>query len=510
LIAAALVASALAAPVGSAATKGTTAFTCKKKASEGGAGFTDADCRVQSESKAKYEHVAIAENTPTTTFTESVEAGGGGKEPTILKITFPGPTVFQFVAAEVNGAGWQENAKAANGEHYVRGEASYTYSGVEVTQPAGKGCKVSADEGGKAGKAGVIATSTLLTTTKERGDSVKLSPAIGSAFASFVISGCEGIYAPYNKTYEVGGSVIVPKEGARLVFKHAEITTQGTLVVTGGSKLGIEGAITVSGGGTESTYTSLSPTTVSNGETKGTTVFTCKKKVSEGGSGFLKEHCRPEDATEKGATYEHVTIPEGVFTGVEGSNKLTGGETATMKMATTVSGVPFELQATGASATGFVGNRRDPSGEHLAMGEGRAVFTGVSVTKPAGKGCKVFTYNEGKGAEGVIDTTRLRAATTGVGDAVEISGVESQILASFEVEGCETAALNGIWKIEGRVKGTPNGSALNFTHANTTEQKTLKTKGMTFTVGLEGSLTFRGAGAESTRTPLGATTVETP
>jgi hypothetical protein len=65
-----------------AATKGTTAFTCKKMAVEGGAGFSREHCKVEDAvgTSAKYEHLAIAESAKTEV-TVSNETTNGEKRP---------------------------------------------------------------------------------------------------------------------------------------------------------------------------------------------------------------------------------------------------------------------------------------------------------------------------------------------------------------------------------------------------------------------------------------------
>jgi len=49
----------------SASAVGTTGFTCKEKKEPGGAGFSDAHCKSEVATGAKFEHVAIPEGTQT-------------------------------------------------------------------------------------------------------------------------------------------------------------------------------------------------------------------------------------------------------------------------------------------------------------------------------------------------------------------------------------------------------------------------------------------------------------
>lgn len=254
--------------------------------------------------------------------------------------------------------------------------------------------------------------------------------------------------------------------------------------------------------------------------TKGTTAFTCKEKKEPVGPGFSKAHCRPADAVSTGAKYEHVAIPEHTTTEITGTNAKTSAETtqsSVWRLKTVVAGLEVELSATGLHAEGWATNAIDPTGEHYVHGTGSAVFTGVAVTKPAGKGCKVFTDDDSgpepkEGAEGVVDTEPLVATTTQQGDFLKFQPDEGDVLASFWIT-CtpKFPALEGTWQVTGSVKGVPDGATVNFTHAETTAQGTLKVKGNK--AGLEGSVTFSGRDPElkeTIYTPLSATTVETP
>lgn len=254
--------------------------------------------------------------------------------------------------------------------------------------------------------------------------------------------------------------------------------------------------------------------------TKGTTAFTCKEKKEPGGAGFSKAHCRPADAVSTGAKYEHVAIAESTTTEVTGTNAKTSAETtasSVWRLKSVVAGIEFEISATELHAEGWATNAKDPTGEHYVHGTGSAVFKGVAVTKPAGKGCKVFTDDHSgpepkEGAEGVIDTELLKATTTGQGDFLKFEPDEGDVLATFWVT-CtpKLPALEGTWEVTGSVKGVPDGATVNFTHTETTTQGTLKVKGNK--AGLEGSVTFSGrdpALSETVYTPLSPTTIETP
>jgi hypothetical protein len=253
-------------------------------------------------------------------------------------------------------------------------------------------------------------------------------------------------------------------------------------------------------------------------EVKGTTAFTCVKVIEAPGTeGFSKEHCKPEDAVTTNAKFQHVAIAEGTATEITGSNEKTNIETEVAKLKETIAGVATELQATAVHGEGTFENLLDTEEgahfhEHYAHAEGTLTYTGVTVTKPAGKGCKVWTDNGGvKGEEGVVHTNLLTGTTTGQGHSVTITPKEGNVFATFIVE-CTTKvpAIEGTWKIEGKVTGVPNGATINFTHGEVTEKETLIGKGAK--AGIEGTLTIKGRdpkiSGDGTK-PLSVTTVET-
>jgi hypothetical protein len=251
-------------------------------------------------------------------------------------------------------------------------------------------------------------------------------------------------------------------------------------------------------------------------EPKGTTAFTCKE-VPVGTGHFVREHCKPGLSSEgKGdegtGNFEHVAIGEGTTTEITGSNETTGGETEITALKEVIGGVTTELQATGVHGEGSFENLLDPTGEHYAHAEGTITYTGVTVTKPAGKGCKVFTDNGGaKGEEGVVHTVPLTGTTTGQGHSVTITPKEGAVFATFIVE-CTTkvSGIEGTWTIEGKVTGVPNGATIKFTHGEVTEKETLIGKGAK--AGINGTLTIKGKDPKisgDTTKPLSVTTVET-
>lgn len=243
---------------------------------------------------------------------------------------------------------------------------------------------------------------------------------------------------------------------------------------------------------------------------EGTTAFTCKKVTpAEHTAGFKDAHCK--NATAAFADYEHFEIKEGTTTEVSATNNKTGEEVSVWKLTTAVAGVEVEFQATALAAQGSMTN--SISGvEHIASGTGTATFTGVKVTKPAGKGCIVKTDElPGKtpGPEAVVDTRLLNATTAGQGDAIKLEPNAGQVIASFFVEKCTLPTLNKTYEVTGAVKSTNvNGATIEFTHEQTTKQGTLKVNGQS--AGIEGTLTSSGrdpALGETQYTPLSTTTI---
>jgi hypothetical protein len=261
-------------------------------------------------------------------------------------------------------------------------------------------------------------------------------------------------------------------------------------------------------------YTVLAVQSVS-AATKGTTAFTCKKEAIPTHS-FLDAHCK--EGSDGGITgdYEHVAIPEGKKEEVVFSNEKTASETTTAEsliLKETIAGVPFELAVAEVKGNGFAENGKAASGEHFASGTGKLVFRGVTVSAPAGKGCKVFTDEGGaKGKEGVIDTTELSATTEGQEMFLKVQPKAGEPFVRFFVE-CTTKvpAVEGTWEITGSVKCPTEGATVACKHTETTEQSTLKGKGVK--VGLAGKLTISAVeigACGPIYTPLTATTTETP
>lgn len=266
----ALALSVIAASSASAVTKGTTAFTCKETNS-GKAGFSQEHCTPADAvaSGAKFEHIAIAEET-TTEITGNNLKTDKTHEPSILRSTQAGiaeELSATIVEKDPDTSAWMKNRKdPTTGEHYIEGEGNLTYTEVKVTKPVESGCKVF---GAKEEKTpGSITTKRLRATTQGQGDAIKFEPAALTegkpVFAEFFVGGCKT--PALNGPYTVEGSLVAEVNGATITTKETKITEQGNLKVRG-QKAGLEGLLTIEGtdteaGDKEGEDTPLSATTI--------------------------------------------------------------------------------------------------------------------------------------------------------------------------------------------------------------------------------------------------------
>lgn len=244
----ALVLSAFAAQSASAATLGTTVFTCKEPTGTdvpvGPAFKVNSHCKeTDKETGGKFRHVEVPENT-TTEITGTTVNTAGESTPSILKSVQSGieeelQSKLAHILPEVGGVkSWITNAKdPVTGEHYVHGELWVQFTEVSVAKPAEKGCKV---------KGGEVTTKKLKFTSKgqKAGEMmfIKFEPVEGTLFAEFTVEGCS--IGALNGNYEVKGSVRGEPDGATLNFSHPTVTTENTLSLRG-QKAGFESSTTV-------------------------------------------------------------------------------------------------------------------------------------------------------------------------------------------------------------------------------------------------------------------------
>jgi hypothetical protein len=212
----------------------------------------------------------------------------------------------------------------------------------------------------------------------------------------------------------------------------------------------------------------------------GTTAYTC---TSGSGSGFSDAHCKTFVGS--GANFVHQSIANGTTTELTGSNETTGGAKTSTIFKFTLAGAAFSMTVSTNTISGWMTNAEE-GGEMYAHGDGTSTKTGVT----ASGGCKVFT-DPPKGEEGVVHTEPIKGSTKGQGDAVKFEPTDGTVFARFILEGCTNAGQNGTYTVTGSIKSTSiEGATVNFTHADTTAQNTLKING-TIKAGIEGTVTFK-------------------
>jgi len=201
--------------------------------------------------------------------------------------------------------------------------------------------------------------------------------------------------------------------------------------------------------------------------------FTCAPT----GTGFSDAHCTSPSGAGK---FSHVAIETGVETEISGTNEKTASETtaaAVSKLKGALSGVETEIQCTVIDVHGILTNT--PTSLHFLPI--LITYTTCSVTKPAGKGCKV--------SGGEVKTKELTATTVGQAENnVKVTPLEGTEFASIKIEGCSNEALNNTFPVTGSVTVTANGATASTTHTGVTAQNTLKFGGVK--AGLEGAATI--------------------
>jgi hypothetical protein len=210
------------------------------------------------------------------------------------------------------------------------------------------------------------------------------------------------------------------------------------------------------------------------------TAVVCSTEAAISVREFSDSHCLTH-ATPP-SVYGHTIVAENTPFAIDLTNLETGTTRSTAKLKSVQSGVTLELQATEVSSeNGTLENKKEGS-TTWAQGSGIIVYKNVTVTAPAGKGCKVTSST--------IKTSKLLGTTKGLTNQLKFTP-ESGPFAEFTVEGCSVAALNHAYKATGSVIGSTSGTTTTFTHTATTEAGTL----LLFEqkAGLEGKITIRKA-----------------
>jgi hypothetical protein len=248
---------AFAAQSASAATKGTTLFTCSSSAAV--KDFKSEHC-VPGESGSAFGHTAVAENTatPFTASNEKTDAETKGSTLWKLKTTVAG-SATETVATGIHLTGTLENAKEASGEHKIVGKGIVLkFTGVTENL---LGCVVTGIPGG----VGTIESTKLTATTAGQGDAIRLAPESGNLITEYSLTNGGGGGCPWGEFIsKLVGSIVCKPNGATINCSHSEITAAKSLrcgSVTG-PLVGLEGKMTVTGGMEKEKTTPLSVTTV--------------------------------------------------------------------------------------------------------------------------------------------------------------------------------------------------------------------------------------------------------
>ena len=171
---------------------------------------------------------------------------------------------------------------------------------------------------------------------------------------------------------------------------------------------------------------------------------------------FEDANCTKEVAT--GAKWSKSPLEVGKPQALRGTN--IGGE-FTMKY--TNAGLALEDRCSTASASGTVENQAGPT----AGGQATIAFSGCTVRKPEGKGCKF------KGGGFTTSALTLVPGNYGGGGKIGFRPTEKfegrYFIFKYTIENCTTAALNGTFAVGGSMAAVPNDSipGWTFTAAST-------------------------------------------
>lgn len=218
----------------SAATSGTTAFTCAANSVAGAQKFSDAHCLTAASGNGGFKHVGFPNSTSVTSTNTNTASSTTAAAPSTFKGTITGIKTA-ITCTAVSGSGAVENMIQGEVHTALLLGLELTFTGCTVPEPAGRECVV---------KGGEIKTKSLSGTTNGTGKTIEI---IGNGeeklLASITIEKCKENKPP-NMTYSTTGSVRIPLSGATLNSTHAEATTQGTLKFAG-NVAGFEGSLTI-------------------------------------------------------------------------------------------------------------------------------------------------------------------------------------------------------------------------------------------------------------------------
>jgi hypothetical protein len=214
----ALIASAISVSSASAATSGTTAFTCTKSAVK--KPFTDEHCLNRPGGEQTFGHVAIAEGTETAIVgsNEKTASSTTAAFAPVLNGTIGGIAV-EIKCTTVSSTGNLKNQLLGE-EHHITGTGIViTYTGCTMPVPVGQECKI---------VGGTIKTNSLKATSNASGIVFEPTTA-GTAFTTINTEGCKT--ASLNGSFPVTGTVTAIPNGATLEVTKA--SSEATLKFAG-------------------------------------------------------------------------------------------------------------------------------------------------------------------------------------------------------------------------------------------------------------------------------------
>jgi hypothetical protein len=158
--------------------------------------------------------------------------------------------------------------------------------------------------------------------------------------------------------------------------------------------------------------------------------------------------------------------------------KTASGTTASTvsKLKGTLSGLETEVQCTGLHGTGVLRNTATN-----VSGTGTITYTGCTVTKPAGRECKV--------KNGTVTTNLLKAGTIATANKLEFKPNSGTEFAKVPIEGClNNKPPAAEYPVSGSLVANTSGATTTTEHGAITTQGTLTFGGNA--AGIEGALTI--------------------
>jgi hypothetical protein len=171
----------------------------------------------------------------------------------------------------------------------------------------------------------------------------------------------------------------------------------------------------------------------------GTTAFKC---LEGGGSHNTNAHCDPGTT----GTYGHVAVSPGT------PGLFTDSNLANAAIQTVLAGVAVEVVCTSVMSGGTLTNK-EAGGEMFGHGTEISIeFSGCTVSKPAGQGCKV------SGGKFVLPNVTSSTTVNASGEmVVKYTPTSGETFGEIALEGCKAAFLNMTLPLKGSFTSAPSG-----------------------------------------------------